>query len=201
MAVRIIRKKRLFEDDTTTNQQVTQNNNTQQPVQNNPQPVQNNANQQPVNTQQPQPTDQNAQQQQNNQQNNQQQQDTQQLNDNQKAVQELLELMKNTYWCISNNIPEMIKEKIPTFTPDNVEAKPIIDLWDAFKKEPNETTFNSFVDAFTKFGSQQQQPDVNNTQQNVNASTIYNFRNALHENLSKAMHKQMTEKALKNYFG
>lgn len=191
--------KRLFEDNNTTNnQQVTPpatnttgtqpatDTTTTQPQ--NQTPVQTPA--QPV-TQQTQPNQ------------------TEQ-NDTQKAVSELLQSMSNTYWIMANNVPEIIKSKLPDFKPENQEAKPIIDLWDAFKKDPNENTFNAFINAFKNFGTPQQdpnnpiQPDTTTQNQvpqnNVSASIQYNFTAALQENLKRAIQDKQIASTFKTYF-
>jgi hypothetical protein len=45
--------------------------------------------------------------------------------------------MENAYWAISNNVPEEIQKSVPEFNKDNEQAKPIIDLWEKFKGDPN----------------------------------------------------------------
>lgn len=195
-----IRRKRLFEDDATTNngQQPAaqpQQNNTQpaaQPAQpavpNNQQPQQNTNNQQ-----------QNQQPDQNQQQQNQNQQQEQQPNPVQQSVQELLKQFENIYVMVANSVPDMIKEKIADFKPDNQQAAPVIKLWDAFKAQPSEQTFNAFIDGFKAYGSvsEDQNQQQQQTQQNESRITAYNFTKALNERLQRARYMQMTQDYLK----
>lgn len=198
-----IRRKRLFEDDATVN-------NGQQPAQNTAP-----ANGQPANNAAPaQPAAQNAQgqpdqnQQQNNtnqqqqpQQDQNQQQQNQQPNPTQQAIQELLKRFENIYDLVANNVPELIKEKIPDFKPENPQAAPIIKLWDAFKAQPAEQSFNAFIDALKNFGSAPADSQQNNNQQqqqqNEARVTSFNFTKALHERLNHARYVKMTEEYFK----
>lgn len=206
MSVKIRKFKRLFEDDANNPQATTQ------------QPAATDATTTPANNQAPAPAapaqnpapaqpDANAQQQPAQSQQPQQQQDNQ-PNETQQAVTEILKSMENTYWCIANNVPDMIKEKLPDFKPENEQAKPIIGLWDAFKKDPNENTFKAFLEGFKNFGApvqtdnstQPAAPAQNQVpQNNVSASIQYNFTTALHENLKIANYQKKLNN-LKNYF-
>lgn len=214
--VKIIRKKkRLFEDDNQTaapaNNQPTSNTTTPaSPAnnqQNNTQPTTNNSvtqaptdntnQQQPANNQQ---VTNNDQQQQQPAQDQNQQQNQQQPNQNQQAVLDILKNMENQYWCIANNVPEMIKEKIPDFKPDNAEAAPIIKNWDAFKQNPSEQTFNAFIDSFKNFGNIQNQEQQQNVQESLKRKAITDFRSLLESRLQQANQDKFTENVCKYYF-
>lgn len=200
-----IRRKRLFEDDAAVSngQQPAAQNAQGQPAQNQQAPAQpaaqNNAQA---------PADQNNQQQNNNQQQPQQDQNNQQQNNqqqqpnpNQQAIQELLKRFENIYDMVANNVPELIKEKIPDFKPENQEAAPIIKLWDAFKAQPAEQSFNAFIDALKNFGSAPaadgQQNNQQQQQQNEARVSAFNFSKALHERLNHARYVKMTEEYFK----
>ena len=79
----------------------------------------------------------------------------------QKANQ-FLESVKNNikenkiYWAIATDFVKEIQNNIPDFKADNQAAKPGIDAWEAFKKEPGEATFNTFMDALSAFAAPQQ---------------------------------------------
>ena len=176
---KILKRKKLFEEDFNQTGQTTQ-----QPVQ---QPAQ----------QQQQPAQQPAQQQPQQQQNQQQQN-----NDIQQRVGEVLRKMENAYWAISNNVPEEIQKSVPEFNKDNEQAKPIIDLWEKFKGDPNQTTYNAFVDAFKNFGVPQQTDQNQQQQQAINAGYIadFDFRQALQENLNRYSKEQMIIDSLNYYY-
>lgn len=214
--VKIIRKKkRLFEEEQQTQPAQAPANNGQQPATNTAAtaPANTNNNQPaPVNNgqQQAAPTDANNQQQTNDvnqqpqQQNNQQDQNNQQQqqpNATQQAVLDILKNMENQYWAIANNVPDMIKEKIPDFKPDNAEAAPIIKNWDAFKQNPSEQTFNAFIDSFKTFGTPQHQDQQQNVQESLKKQkTIVNFRSLLEQKLSQANQDRFIENVCKYYF-
>lgn len=198
---KILKRKKLFEEDFNQTGQTTQ-----QPAQQQQQPAQQ---QQQQPTQQPQqqvqqPQQQPAQQQQQQpaQQQQQQQNQQQQNNDIQQRVAEVLKKMENAYWAISNNVPEEIQKSVPEFNKDNEQAKPIIDLWEKFKGDPNQTTYNAFVDAFKNFGVPQQTDQNQQQQQAINAGYIadFDFRQALQENLSRYSKEQMIIDSLNYYY-
>jgi len=60
------------------------------------------------------------------------------------------------YWAIATDFVKEIQDNIPDFKADNQAAKPGIDAWEAFKKEPGEATFNTFMDALSAFAAPQQ---------------------------------------------
>lgn len=197
-----IRKKRLFEDDVNPAQV---QNNIQQNVQ---QTDQNQQQQQQPTQQQPNQQQQSAQSQNNQQSIQQQQQPAQPTPEQQKAaeyakqvqpkIEQILNNMKNTYWIMANNLPEEIQKQIPEFKQGNAQADPIIKLWEEFKNNPEENTFNAFINAFKTFGQPQQQQDQNN-QQNVSASykSEINFKRALHENLNKNTKQKQIMRTIK----
>ena len=187
---KILKRKKLFEED------FNQTGQTAQPAQQPAQPAQ--PAQQPAQpAQQPaQPAQQPQQQVQ-----PQQQQQQQQNNDIQQRVAEVLKKMENAYWAISNNVPDEIQKSVPEFNKDNEQAKPIIDLWEKFKGDPNQTTYNAFVDAFKNFGIPQQ-TEQNQQQQTINAGYIadFDFKQALMENLQKNSKEQAIIESLSYYY-
>ena len=192
---KILKRKKLFEEDFNQTGQTTQQP-VQQPAQQQQQPAQQQqqpAQQQPQQQQQQQPAQQQPQQQQNQQQQN---------NDIQQRVGEVLRKMENAYWAISNNVPEEIQKSVPEFNKDNEQAKPIIDLWEKFKGDPNQTTYNAFVDAFKNFGVPQQTDQNQQQQQAINAGYIadFDFRQALQENLNRYSKEQMIIDSLNYYY-
>ena len=192
---KILKRKKLFEEDFNQAGQTTQQP-VQQPAQQQQQPAQQQqqpAQQQPQQQQQQQPAQQQPQQQQNQQQQN---------NDIQQRVGEVLRKMENAYWAISNNVPEEIQKSVPEFNKDNEQAKPIIDLWEKFKGDPNQTTYNAFVDAFKNFGVPQQTDQNQQQQQAINAGYIadFDFRQALQENLNRYSKEQMIIDSLNYYY-
>jgi hypothetical protein len=97
--------------------------------------------------------------------------------------------MENVYWMISVNIPEEIQKELPDFKQGNTMADPIIKLWGDFKNNPNENTFNTFLDSFKTFGETPQQNNANNQQQqavNAGLKAAYSFNKKLLENLDIA---------------
>lgn len=200
---KILKRKKLFEEDFNQTGQTTQQpaQQQQQPAQQQQQPAQ-----QPAQQQQQQPAQQQQQQvqpQQQQQQPQQQQQNQQQQNnDIQQRVAEILKKMENAYWAISTNVPEEIQKSVPEFNKDNEQAKPIIDLWEKFKGDPNQTTYNAFVDAFKNFGVPQQTDQNQQQQQAINAGYIadFDFRQALQENLSRYSKEQMIIDSLNYYY-
>ena len=192
---KILKRKKLFEEDFNQTGQTAQP--AQQPAQPAQQPAQ--PAQQPAQpAQQPaQPAQQPQQQVQ-----PQQQQQQQQNNDIQQRVAEVLKKMENAYWAISNNVPDEIQKSVPEFNKDNEQAKPIIDLWEKFKGDPNQTTYNAFVDAFKNFGVPQQTDQNQQQQQAINAGYIadFDFRQALQENLNRYSKEQMIIDSLNYYY-
>ncbi len=199
---KILKRKKLFEEDFNQTGQTTQQPaqpQTQQPAQQQQQPAQ-----QPQQQAQPQqqPAQQQPQQPQQSQQQQQPQQQQQQNNDIQQRVADVLKKMENAYWAISNNVPEEIQKSVPEFNKDNEQAKPIIDLWEKFKGDPNQTTYNAFVDAFKNFGVPQQTDQNQQQQQAINAGYIadFDFRQALQENLNRYSKEQMIIDSLNYYY-
>lgn len=199
---KILKRKKLFEEDFNQTGQTTQQPAQQQPAQQQQQqPAQ--QPQQQVQQPQQQPAQQQQQQQQPAQQQQQQQQNQQQQNnDIQQRVAEVLKKMENAYWAISTNVPEEIQKTVPEFNKDNEQAKPIIDLWEKFKGDPNQTTYNAFVDAFKNFGVPQQTDQNQQQQQAINAGYIadFDFRQALQENLRKNSKEQAIIENLNYYY-
>ena len=112
----------------------------------------------------------------------------------QKANQ-FLEGVKNNikenkiYWAIATAFVKEIQDNIPDFKADNQAAKPGIDAWEAFKKEPGEATFNTFIDALSAFVAPQQ-PEQQTSEQAQQAqalqdSVVLNFGARLEERLRK----------------
>lgn len=200
---KILKRKKLFEEDFNQTGQTTQQP-VQQPAQQQQQPAQQPAQQQQQQPAQQQPQQQQQQQpqQQQQQQPQQQQNQQQQNNDIQQRVAEVLRKMENAYWAISNNVPEEIQKSVPEFNKDNEQAKPIIDLWEKFKGDPNQTTYNAFVDAFKNFGVPQQTDQNQQQQQAINAGYIadFDFRQALQENLNRYSKEQMIIDSLNYYY-
>lgn len=199
---KILKRKKLFEEDFNQTGQTTQ-----QPAQQQQQSAQQQQQQpaqQPQQQVQPQqqPAQQQPQQPQQSQQQQQPQQQQQQNNDIQQRVADVLKKMENAYWAISNNVPEEIQKSVPEFNKDNEQAKPIIDLWEKFKGDPNQTTYNAFVDAFKNFGVPQQTDQNQQQQQAINAGYIadFDFRQALQENLSRYSKEQMIIDSLNYYY-
>ena len=191
---KILKRKKLFEEDFNQTGQPAQ-----QPAYQQQQPAQQPAQQQQQPAQQQQ---QQVQPQQQQQQPQQQQNQQQQNNDIQQRVAEVLKKMENAYWAISTNVPEEIQKSVPEFNKDNEQAKPIIDLWEKFKGDPNQTTYNAFVDAFKNFGVPQQTDQNQQQQQAINAGYIadFDFRQALQENLSRYSKEQMIIDSLNYYY-
>ena len=112
----------------------------------------------------------------------------------QKANQ-FLEGVKNNikenkiYWAIATDFVKEIQDNIPDFKADNQAAKPGIDAWEAFKKEPGEATFNTFIDALSAFAAPQQ-PEQQTSEQAQQAqalqdSVVLDFGARLEERLRK----------------
>lgn len=112
----------------------------------------------------------------------------------QKANQ-FLEGVKNNikenkiYWAIATDFVKEIQDNIPDFKADNQSAKPGIDAWEAFKKEPGEATFNTFMDALSAFVAPQQ-PEQQTSEQAQQAqalqdSVVLDFGSRLEERLRK----------------
>ena len=112
----------------------------------------------------------------------------------QKANQ-FLEGVKNNikenkiYWAIATDFVKEIQDNIPDFKADNQAAKPGIDAWEAFKKEPGEATFNTFMDALSAFAAPQQ-PEQQTSEQAQQAqalqdSVVLDFGARLEERLRK----------------
>ena len=112
----------------------------------------------------------------------------------QKANQ-FLEGVKNNikenkiYWAIATDFVKEIQDNIPDFKADNQAAKPGIDAWEAFKKEPGEATFNTFMDALSAFAAPQQ-PEQQTSEQAQQAqalqdSVVLDFGSRLEERLRK----------------
>ena len=112
----------------------------------------------------------------------------------QKANQ-FLEGVKNNikenkiYWAIATDFVKEIQDNIPDFKADNQAAKPGIDAWEAFKKEPGEATFNTFIDALSAFAAPQQ-PEQQTSEQAQQAqalqdSVVLDFGSRLEERLRK----------------
>ena len=112
----------------------------------------------------------------------------------QKANQ-FLEGVKNNikenkiYWAIATDFVKEIQDNIPDFKADNQAAKPGIDAWEAFKKEPAEATFNTFMDALSSFAAPQQ-PEQQTSEQAQQAqalqdSVVLDFGSRLEERLRK----------------
>ena len=112
----------------------------------------------------------------------------------QKANQ-FLEGVKNNikenkiYWAIATDFVKEIQDNIPDFKADNQAAKPGIDAWEAFKKEPGEATFNAFMDALSAFAAPQQ-PEQQTSEQAQQAqalqdSVVLDFGARLEERLRK----------------
>lgn len=112
----------------------------------------------------------------------------------QKANQ-FLEGVKNNikenkiYWAIATDFVKDIQDNIPDFKADNQAAKPGIDAWEAFKKEPGEATFNTFMDALSAFAAPQQ-PEQQTSEQAQQAqalqdSVVLDFGSRLEERLRK----------------
>ena len=177
------------------------------------------------NQQNAQPQQQNNQQQANqqNQQNQEQQQPSPEQQKITDAVNKLLgkDMIGNTYWVMSVNLPEEIQKMIPEFKAGNAKADPAIKAWVAYKKAPSQTTYNTFLDEFKKFGmpeqvQQQQLPNqqanqqanaaqpaaqpANNFMQTERALAAFNFNKALQENLNTAYKKNYYKNVLIDYF-
>jgi len=187
---------------TDQNQQNNNNNQSQQSVQNN-----NNNNNQPAeqthqtnNNNQPQQLVQNNN---NNQQdsNQQQQQQQQQVDpEKQKHAEEVNTFLKTVrdnvqqnkiYWALANDFVGEVQKNIPEFKADNPAAKPGIDAWETFKKDPSQQNFDAFIDQLQTFAgvSQQQQPTAEQAQQQkaVNDSLVIDFG----ARLEKRLHEQL----------
>ena len=201
---KFIRRKRqhLNEDDANQTQQQP----AQQPAANTTAPQQQTAPaaqtapvqqpQQPANqapAQQP-AQDQNSQQQQQPQQQQQQQQqnqpsqEQQQVNNFLTGVRDNIQ-KGNIYWALSINLADEIQKAIPSFKADNQAAKPGIDAWEAFKKDPQEQTFNTFIDELSKFGAPQQEAPAEQAQQaqQLQDSLVLNFGARLEEKLNNKL--------------
>ena len=189
---------------TDQNQQNNNNNQSQQPVQNN-----NNNNNQPA--EQTQQTNNNNQPQQpvqnnnnnknnNNQQDNNQQQQQQVDPEKQKRAEEVNTFLKTVrdnvqqnkiYWALANDFVGEVQKNIPEFKADNPAAKPGIDAWETFKKDPSQQNFDAFIDQLQTFAgvSQQQQPTAEQAQQQkaVNDSLVIDFG----ARLEKRLHEQI----------
>ena len=188
---------RLNEDDQNTQQQTTAApaTNTQaqpaapaQPVAQPAAPTQpaaqNNAPQQPT---QPAPA-----QQQQTQQSAQQQPADPTAEEKKQKTNQFLEGVRNNvkenkiYWAIATDFVKEIQDNIPDFKADNQAAKPGIDAWEAFKKEPGEATFNTFMDALSAFAAPQQPqqtPEQAQQAQALQDSVVLDFGNRLEERL------------------
>ena len=189
---KFIRRKRQHLNEDDANQQ-----NQQQPAANNApqqqnapaanQPQQQTPEQQPAQNQsEPQP-----QQQQNQQpQQNQLSQEQQQVNNLLTSVRDNIQ-KGNIYWALSINLADEIKKAIPTFKTDNQAAKPGIDAWEAFKKNPQEQTFNTFIDELSKFGAPQQEAPAPAEQaqqaQQLQDSVVLDFGARLEEKLNNKL--------------
>ena len=93
------------------------------------------------------------------------------------------------YWAIATDFVKEIQDNIPDFKADNQAAKPGIDAWEAFKKEPGEATFNTFIDALSAFAAPQQ-PEQQTSEraqqaQALQDSVVLNFGSRLEERLRK----------------
>lgn len=93
------------------------------------------------------------------------------------------------YWAIATDFVKEIQDNIPDFKADNQAAKPGIDAWEAFKKEPGEATFNTFMDALSAFAAPQQ-PEQQTSEQAQQAqalqdSVVLDFGARLEERLRK----------------
>lgn len=196
---KFIRRKRQYLNEDDANQ--TQQQPAQQPAANTTAPQQQPAPaaqtapvqqpQQPANqapAQQP-AQDQNSQQQQPQQQ-NQPSQEQQQVNNFLTGVRDNIQ-KGNIYWALSINLADEIQKAIPTFKADNQAAKPGIDAWEAFKKDPQEQTFNTFIDQLSKFGAPQQEAPAPAEQaqqaQQLQDSLVLNFGARLEEKLNNKL--------------
>jgi hypothetical protein len=95
------------------------------------------------------------------------------------------------YWALANDFVGEVQKNIPDFKADNPAAKPGIDAWEAFKKDPSQQNFDAFIDQLKVFAGvgQQQQPTAEQAQQQqaVNDSLVANFG----ARLEKRLHEQL----------
>ena len=95
------------------------------------------------------------------------------------------------YWALANDFVGEVQKNIPEFKADNPAAKPGIDAWETFKKDPSQQNFDAFIDQLKAFAGvgQQQQPTAEQAQQQqaVNDSLVANFG----ARLEKRLHEQL----------
>ncbi len=231
--IKIAKKhKRLYEEGEQAPQNTTATNaapQNQAPVQQNQtapqnsQPQQQNVqqqNQQNTTNQQPATNNNQAQNNQEQQNNNQQQQ---QVDPNQQDLSNKVSTFMSAFqerwdkndifWALSYDLPDELVAVVPEFKQDNPNAKPAIDAWANFKKNPTKELFGTFIEELGKFGKgpetegnsldaiknsaqqnaqNQQQEAVNNNQSNESLSMSFGERlqqRLLEETNSDYIHK------------